>query len=91
MATQIESAPQVPFIFDFGWYSSFARLLGVATNVIKVCNKLGVLKDEKMRELWDSDDCQQCAKTCLLKNMQLECFHKEVDFLKDPRDKAVPE
>ena len=44
-----------------------------------------------MRELWGSDDCQQCAKTCLLKNMQLECFHKEVDFLKDPRDKAVPE
>ena len=91
MATQIEPIPSVPFIFSFERYSSFARLVNVATGVIKVFNKLGYIKNEKMKEFWGSDDYQQCAKTCLLKNMQHECFPKEIEFLKDPRDKPVPE
>lgn len=91
MATQVEAVPQVPCIFSVGRYSSFASLLNVASGVIKVCNKLGILKNEKMLSYWGSDNYQQCAKICLLKKVQLECFPKEIQFLQDPRDKPVPE
>ena len=91
MATQLEPVPPNPFIFSFERYASFAKILGVATRVIKILNKCGVLKKEKMKEFWGSEDYQECAKICLLKNMQAECFNKEILFLKDPRDKPVPE
>ena len=91
MATQLEPVPPNSFIFSFERYASFAKILGVATRVIKILNKCGVLKKEKMRKFWGSEDYQECAKICLLKNMQAECFNKEILFLKDPRDKPVPE
>ena len=96
MATQAEPVPTDPCIFSFGRNPSFEKLnfskiLNVAKIVLKFCNKIGVLKNEKMREFWGSEDCDQCAKVCLLKNMQNECFQKEIQFLKDPRDKPIPE
>ena len=91
MATQLEPVPPNPFIFSFERYASFAKILGVATRVIKILNKCGVLKKEKIKEFWGTEDYQECAKICLLKNMQAECFNKEILFLKDPRDKPVPE
>ena len=96
MATQAEPASQVSAIFSFGRNPNFERfslnkIVNISKLVIKFCNKIGALKNEKMREIWGSDDYGQCAKMCLLKTMQNECFQKEIDFLKDPRDKPIPE
>ena len=96
MATQVESVPQIPLIFSFGRNPSFekfslSKIVNISKIVIKFCNKIGVLRNERMREFWGSEDYDQCAKICLIKNMQNECFYNEIEFLKDPRDKSVPE
>ena len=96
MATQVESVPQIPLIFSFGRNPSFEKfslnkIVNITKIVIKFCNKIGVLRNERMKEFWGSEDYDQCAKICLIKNMQNECFYNEIEFLKDPRDKSVPE
>ena len=96
MATEVEPVPQVPAIFSFRRNPNFERfslnkVLNISKLVIKFCNKVGALKNEKMKEFWGSEDYDQCAKICLIKNTQNECFHNEIEFLKDPRDKPIPE
>ena len=68
----------LPF-FSFGRNPNFERfslnkIVNISKLVIKFCNKIGALKNEKMKEIWGSDDYGQCAKMCLMKTMQNECF-----------------
>ena len=57
MATQVDPVPQVPAIFSFRRNPSFEgfslnKVVNISKLVIKFCNKIGVLKNERMKEFW---------------------------------------
>ena len=91
MATQAVPIPIAPAVISLENYSKFTRALNVVTNIIKFCSKRGVLTSERRKERWGSDDYQDCAKLYLIQSVQQQCFAQEIEFLKDPRDKSVPE
>ena len=90
MATQAEPVPIAPAMISLDNFSKFSIAVNVAKNVIQFCSKAGGLTREKRQERWGSDDYQECAKLYIIQSVQHQCFAEEIKFLKDPRDKLVP-
>ena len=65
---------------SFDRYSSYSKLLGVTSNVLKFASKIK-----------DSIDFVHRAKIYLLKIMQRQCFGNEIEFARNPKDKRVPD
>ena len=91
MSTQLENAPSESVLIKLERYSTFSAATRVAANVIKFCSERGRLSKEKMQELWGSTDYKECAKVYLIKAVQHHFFVNEIEFLKDPRDKQIPD
>ena len=90
LSTQISVAKVMEPLVPFERYSKFNKLVGVTAKMIEGLNKLKVLKDSMMQDRWGSLDPHQCAKIHLLRIMQSQCFSIELSYLKDPRNKQVP-
>ena len=91
MATQAEPVPIPPAIISLDNVSKLSIAVNVASNVIEFCSKSGGLSGERRQERWGSKDYQECGKLYLIQSVQHQCFAKEIEFLKDPRDKPVPD
>ena len=91
MSTQLENAPSESVLIKLERYSTFSAATRVAANVIKFCSERGRLSKEKIQELWGSTDYKECAKVYLIKAVQHHFFVNEIEFLKDPRDKQIPD
>ena len=91
MATQTEPVPIAPAIISLDNVSKLSIAVNVASNVIEFCSKSGGLSGERRQERWGSKNYQECGKLYLIQSVQHQCFAKEIEFLKDPRDKPVPD
>ena len=91
MSTQVESASSNSVLINLERYSTFSAATRIATSVIRFCSEKGKLSKEKMQELWGSTNYKDCAKVYIIKSVQQETFSKEIDFLKNPRDKQIPD
>lgn len=91
MATQAIPVPIAPAIISLDNYSKLSIAVNVASNVIEFCSKTGGLSGERRQERWGSKDYKECGKLYLIQSVQHQCFEEEIEFLKDPRDKPVPD
>ena len=78
-------------IVPFDRYSSLTKLLAVASRMFEFCFKLGVYKEESMRKSWGTTDFNHCAKLHLVSVMQNQCFGEEIEFLRSPENRKVPD
>ena len=78
-------------IVPFDRYNKFSKLVGVTSTWINASVKLKYLKNNSMLNLWGTADPYDAAKVHLLQVMQYQSFSDEIDFLKDPRNKKVPD
>ena len=89
--TLSEAGKPLSPIIPFDKYFSLTKLLAVASIVIEFSLKLGVYKEENMRNSWGTTDFNFSAKLYLLSVMQSQWFAKELAYLRSPENKMVPD
>ena len=81
--------PLAPVV-SFERFSSFTKLLNSTNFVISFLERRGVLKKDTMQDLWGTTDTLEIAKLHLIKTMQAEVFHNELEYLRGPKTSGVP-
>ena len=89
--TDLVKVKGVTPIVPFDKFSKLSKLVRVTSLVIEALSKFKCLKQQTMNKLWGTTDISQFAKIHLMQVMQKQSFPTEIDFLRDVRNKTVPE
>ena len=90
--SQVESEKSLigPLV-SFDKFDKYSQLLSVTSVVIRACVLFKSLTEEKMLNWWGSTDFLHCSRVHLLQVMQQQSFSEELAYLKDSRNKKVPD
>ena len=91
MATQFQPVTIPAALLSLERVSKLTIALNVITNVIKFCSRAGGLTSERLLQRWGTDHYHECAKLYLIQSVQQQCFNEVIEFLKDPREKVIPD
>ena len=98
LATIVDGEPEVESeesligpLVPFDKFDKYSQLLAVTSIVMRACALFKGLSDEKMIKRWGSTDYLHCSRVHLLQVMQQLCFPNELEYLKDSRNKRVPD
>ena len=89
--TNLVKVKGVTPLVPFEKFSKLSKLVRVTSLVIKALSKFKCLNNQVMNKLWGTTDISQCAKVHLIQVMQNQAFPKELEFLRNVRNKDVPE
>ena len=90
LSTCISNVKTLQPIVPFDRFSKLNKLIGVTAKMLEFLSKLNILKDKNFNILWGNLDPHKCAKIYLFKLMQSQSFPEELAYLRDPKNKQVP-
>ena len=89
---EVESEePLIVPVVLFDKFEKYSQLLAVTSAVLRACALFKGLSEEKMMTQWGSTDYLHCSRVHLLQVMQQQCFPDELEYLKNSKNRRVPD
>ena len=88
MCTQSTPVVVVQPLVPFDNFSDLKSLLSATAVAIEEVETSKNSSKEEIERNWGSSDFQHCSKVHLIKVMQSQSYSKELEYLKNPKDKA---